>query len=166
VAVPLGANVTAEKVARYPGQAVLLNELGNQLLQNGRPAEAEARYREAVRVDPDLAIAWNNLGVARAALGRHGGARSAYRQAIKLRPNYALAYYNLGAGYDTQGRYQKALRNYEKAIQLDRGMLDPRINPQILSNHHVPAILIQNYLDRGGTLFFPVESVYPKPPGK
>jgi TPR repeat/Tetratricopeptide repeat len=160
---PLDLKVMSEKVARYPEVAFLRNELGNLLVQKGRLEEAVTHYRVALKLKPDMVVAWNNLGVALDGLGQHGEAEGAYRQAIKLSPQYALAHYNLGRGFDLQGNYDAALEQYQKAIELDPGLLDVRQNPQIVSNRHLAAVLLQSYLDRGGSVLLPVQSAYPAP---
>lgn len=161
---PVGLDVMAEKVARYPEVALLRNELGNLLVESGRLEEAVTHYRKAVKLEPGFATAWNNLGVAMAGLGRHNIAIAAYRKAIKAVPAYALAYYNLGAAYDARGRYTRAVASYQKAIELDPGLLDLRQNPQVASNRNLAAVLIGAYLDRGGSVVLPVQSYYPTPP--
>jgi tetratricopeptide (TPR) repeat protein len=153
-----------EKVARYPDVALLRNELGNLLVENGRLEEAVTQYRMAVKLEPGFATAWNNLGVAMAGLGRHEVAIAAYRKAIRAAPTYALAHYNLGVAYDARGRYNRAIASYQKAIELDPGLLDLRQNPQIASNRNLAAVLVGSYLDRGGSVVLPIQSYYPTPP--
>ena len=46
---------------------------------------------------------------------------------------------------------------------LDRGLLDVKQNPQIVSNRRIPAIASQAYMERGGTVVFPIESAYQQP---
>lgn len=153
----------SEKVARYPHVPFLRNELGNLLVKAGRLAEAAEQYRMAVQIEPEMVSAWNNLGVAEAGLGRLSEAESAYRRAIKMSPQYALAHYNLGRVHDALGSYDAAIEEYQKAIELDPGLLDVRRNPQIVSNRHLAAVLVSSYLDRGGSVLFPIQSSYPAP---
>ena len=161
-AVPLDIDVLSEKLARHPDNPYLLNELGNLLLRQGRRKDAEARYLRAVKLDEDFAAAWNNLGVVRFALGRKSEAKTAYRKAVEIQPNYALAWYNLGVVLDALNYYPQAIKAYERAFALDPGLLDVRQNPQVASNNRIPAVMAQTYLDRGGTVVYPVESSYPQ----
>jgi tetratricopeptide (TPR) repeat protein len=161
-AVPLDVDVLSEKLARHPDNPYLLNELGNLLLKQGRRKEAEARYARAVKLDKDFAAAWNNLGVVRYALGRKSEAKLAYRKAVAIQPNYALAWYNLAVVLDAGNFYTEAIHAYERAFALDPGLLDVRRNPQVASNNRIPAVMAQTYIDRGGTVVFPVESSYPQ----
>ncbi len=157
-AIPLDLKVIAEKVARYPSEPFLLNEYGNQLIKRGRLQEARAIYERALEIDPGLAVTWNNLGVAHAALGSHRRAVKAYRQALRTSPNYAMAHYNLGSAYDAMGRYNKAIRSYQRAIELDPGLLSVKNNPHAATNRHLVTVLIQSYVDRGGSVLLPVQS--------
>ena len=161
-AVPLDIDVLSEKLARHPDNPYLLNELGNLLLKQGRRKDAEARYARAVKLDKNFAAAWNNLGVVRYALGRKSEAKLAYRKAVAIQPNYALAWYNLAVVLDAENFYTEAIHAYERAFALDPGLLDVRQNPQIVSNNRVPAVMAQTYIDRGGTVVFPVESSIPQ----
>jgi tetratricopeptide (TPR) repeat protein len=160
-AVPLDVDVLSEKVARYPNNPYLMNELGNKLLASGRRLEAEEWFEKAVDEDEDFAAAWNNLGVVRHTLGKPASAESAYREALRIQPTYALAWYNLGVVLDVQNKYDAAIKAYEKAFVLDPGLLDVKKNPQVVSNRRIPAVMSQTYIDRGGTVVFPTESSYP-----
>ena len=161
-AVPLDLNILLEKVARYPDNPYLLNEVGNQLLLRGRRKDAETHFQKAVKLNPEFAAAWNNLGVVRLTLGKKTEAATAYRKALKIQPNYALAWYNLGVALDRQNHYEESLKAYETAFVLDPDLLDVRKNPQVVTNNRIPAVMSQTYIDRGGTVVFPLESSYPE----
>ena len=165
-AVPLDYKSIVERLSVTPDNPALLNELGNILVQHGRLQQGVAQYEKALRIQPDLAISWNNLGVARTAQGRFADGETAYRRAIRLNPTYALAYYNLGANFDQRKNFDQALIYYQRAIEIDPGLLDVRNNPQIATNRHIPEILIQSYLDKGGSVVLPVQSMYPSKPKK
>jgi len=165
-AVPLDYKGVVDRLSVTPNNTALLNELGNILVQHGRLQQAVVQYEKALKLQPALAITWNNLGVARTAQGKFADGESAYRRAIKLNPAYALAYYNLGANLDQRGNFDQALVYYQRAIEIDPGLLDVRNNPQIASNRHIPEILIQSYLDKGGSVVLPVQSMYPPKPKK
>jgi len=166
VVYPLDYKSVVERLNQEPKNPALLNELGDILMQYGRPQQAVTQYQKAIRAQPDLAIAWNNLGVARTAQGKFADGENAYRRAIKLNPAYALAYYNLGANFDQRKNFDQALVYYQRAIEIDPGLLDVRNNPQIASNRHIPEILIQSYLDKGGSVVLAVQSMYPPKPKK
>lgn len=151
----------AARLHENPTNPALLNEYGNVLVSEGKLKDAARYYRKAVDLAPLLAVAWNNLGVVEGAMGNSMAAENAYRKAIKAAPYYALAYYNLGALHDNQDHYDAAIENYQKAIELDPALLDPRNNPRIATNRHLPTVLVKSYIDRGGSALLPVQSVYP-----
>jgi tetratricopeptide (TPR) repeat protein len=161
-AVPVSLEILQEKLARYPDNPYLLNEVGNQLLLHGRRLDAETQFARAVKIDPESAAAWNNLGVVRLALDKNTEAATAYKKALKIQPNYALAWYNLGVALDRMDRYDEALQAYERAFVLDPGLLEVKKNPQIVANSKLAAVMSQTYLDRGGTVVFPLQSSYPR----
>ena len=70
---------------------------GDRLCTERRFAEAEAAYREAIRLDPANALAHNNLGNVLSSLGRHAEAEAAYREAIRLDPALAIRAQQLSA---------------------------------------------------------------------
>lgn len=160
-AYPLDYKSVVERLSTAPDNPALLNELGNILVQHGRLEQAIVQYEKALKFQPDLAVTWNNLGVAHTAHGRMTEGERAYRKAIRLNPAYALAYYNLGANFDQRGKYDQALVYYQRAIEIDPGLLDVRNNPQVATNRHLPEILIKSYLDKGGSVVLPVQSMYP-----
>jgi tetratricopeptide (TPR) repeat protein len=157
-AVPLSVEALSQKVARYPDNPYLLNELGNLLLRQGRRQDARAKFEQAVHIDKDYAAAWNNLGVARFAMNEKSEAKTAYRKAVAIQPNFALAWYNLAVVLDAQDYYEDAIKAYERAFVLDPALLDVRRNPQVASNRRIPAVMTQTYIDRGGSVAFPTES--------
>jgi len=165
-AYPLDYKSVVERLSSAPDNPALLNELGNILVQHGRLEQAIVQYEKALKLQPDLAVTWNNMGVAQTAHGRMAEGERAYRKAIRLNPAYALAYYNLGANFDQRGKYDQALVYYQRAIEIDPGLLDVRNNPQVATNRHLPEILIKSYLDKGGSVVLPVQSMYPPKPKK
>jgi tetratricopeptide (TPR) repeat protein/2-polyprenyl-3-methyl-5-hydroxy-6-metoxy-1,4-benzoquinol methylase len=95
--------------------AVALIEEGNALEEQGRIAEAMARYDAAVQADPQCARAHLNRGniLSGAQLDQ---ARGAYQLAISCDPHYAAAHFNLGNLNYRVGAFELALRNYQAAI--------------------------------------------------
>src|SRR6267143_1416335 len=163
-AYPMDYRSIVDRLAADPNNPALLNELGNYLANHGRLQSAIVQYVKALKIQKDLGIVWNNLGVAYTALGKNVEGEWAYRRALDVNPAYALAYYNLGANFDQRGDYDEALTYYQRAIELDPTLLDVRVNPQIATNRHVAEILVKSYLDRGGSVVLPVQSMYPSKP--
>ena len=96
--------------------AIALVDEGNILEEQGRTAEAMARYDAAVEADPKCARAHLNRGNVLLAGALIDAARSAYQTAIACDPLYAAAHYNLGNLNTGVGDYQSALHNYQDAL--------------------------------------------------
>jgi tetratricopeptide (TPR) repeat protein/SAM-dependent methyltransferase len=96
--------------------AIALIEEGNALEEQGRIAEAMARYDAAVQTDPRCARAHLNRGNVLFAGAQIDEARGAYELAIACDPHYAAAHFNLGNLNSRAGEHQRALDDYQAAI--------------------------------------------------
>ncbi len=115
VARPVEAERHYRRVAELrPGAATLLN-LGNALMDLGRPADAAATYRSALRVDPRLPELHYALGTALGAL-QQGQAVDALSRAIALRPDFVPAHEGLVEACLAAGRPEAALRAVCQAL--------------------------------------------------
>jgi Flp pilus assembly protein TadD len=107
----------AAAVARAKDQ----QEAADSLHNLGHYAEAEAAYRQAIRLDPDNPQAHVGLGSVLHDVERHAEAEAAYREAIRLDPRDADAYDNLGNLLSDVQRYTEAATAYREAIRLAPG---------------------------------------------
>jgi Tfp pilus assembly protein PilF len=87
-------------------------------LQLGRIAEAEAEYRESLRLNPDSAPTHYNIGLVFSAQGKYQQAAAEFQNAIGLDPTHAGAHNNLGAMLHAFGRIDEAAAEYRRAIAL------------------------------------------------
>jgi tetratricopeptide (TPR) repeat protein len=94
----------------------------------GRPAEAEAAYRAALRKNARLVDAKINLGRLVHAAGRLREAESLYREALEQTPDSALAAFNLGVVLEDQGKARLAIESYLRAIGIDNDHADAHFN--------------------------------------
>ncbi len=85
----------------------------------GRPEEAAALLRKALRLSPDYAEAQCALGATLAGLGRLDEAIAAYDKAVSLKPDFAVAWSNLGVARQTLGQMDEAVVAYDRAIAAD-----------------------------------------------
>lgn len=108
--------MTSSSSAIARNSAIALIDDGNALEEQGRTAEAMARYEAAVQADPSCARAHLNRGNVLLAAARINEARGAYEQAIACDPQYAAAHYNLGNLNTHAGDYKSALSNYQSAV--------------------------------------------------
>jgi tetratricopeptide (TPR) repeat protein len=106
---------------------VVLNNLGNALLSDGRVNEALVQLQAALNIDPDHSGAHNNLGNALMKLGRtgeaidHGRTGEAidhYQKSIKLNPIDARTRNNLAVALHEQGRWDESIRQLRTALSI------------------------------------------------
>jgi tetratricopeptide (TPR) repeat protein len=81
---------------RSPGAWLACNNLGRELLRQGRAEEAVPLLEEAAARGPISAEVLANLGAAYERLGRTADARAKYEAAIRADPGFAGAYFDLG----------------------------------------------------------------------
>ena len=120
----------------YIGQAIAVlskvpdyhANLGNSLAALGRLAEAEASYRQALRLRPGFAMAHGNLGNVLQALERPAEAEESFRNALRLQNNYPEAQHNLGNLLRGIGRWPEAMDCYRAAIALKPDYADAHNN--------------------------------------
>src|SRR5262249_48736099 len=95
--------------------------LGNALGDRRDRAGAEAEYREALRLDPNLAMAHNNLAWHLFLQDDLAGAEAEYREALRLDPNLALAHCGLAMVLLRTGKSAEAEAEAEcrNALRLD-----------------------------------------------
>ena len=106
-------------VSTAPHSALGYYNLGNSLSRQDNAPEAEACYRQAIRIRPDYAKAYNNLGIVLARLGKKDEAIQMYREAIRWSSGDAEPHNNLGNLHADQGRGDEAEREYREALRLD-----------------------------------------------
>ncbi len=96
-----------------------LQKLGNELDRNGRYAEAEACFKEALQHQPNNAVYWYNLGNAQRELGKHHAALSSFLTSIQNDPSDADTFNNLGNVQRELGQLDAAITSYKKALSLN-----------------------------------------------
>jgi tetratricopeptide (TPR) repeat protein/2-polyprenyl-3-methyl-5-hydroxy-6-metoxy-1,4-benzoquinol methylase len=96
--------------------ALAMIDEGNALEEQGRIAEAMARYDAAVEAESQCARAHLNRGNILLMRDQFDEARSAYQRAIVCDPHYAAAHFNLGNLDYRTGQSERALRSYQIAI--------------------------------------------------
>jgi predicted O-linked N-acetylglucosamine transferase (SPINDLY family) len=111
-----------------PDSAIYHNNLANTLRALGQRAEAEAAYRESLRLDPRYEKAWVNLSVLLRGEGRTDDAIACLEQAVAAEPAHAANYNDLGALYQLRGRVDAALACFERASELDPAQGEAHFN--------------------------------------
>jgi tetratricopeptide (TPR) repeat protein len=95
------------------------NNLGNQLLTDGKIEQAIDEFNKAVSLDPSNAKFHANLGRAYKQQGRLADAEAALGNALSNAPEEDQYYFLLGEVKFEQGDLESAIDNYAKALGLD-----------------------------------------------
>ena len=93
---------------RTKGNAVQLTRAGWQLWQAQRWAEAETKFKKAVKLAPNDTTALNGLGWAAFSSGKTREAEQAFQKVIALQPDHPAALNGLGQIYLARGDYDQA----------------------------------------------------------
>ncbi|HEY4313549.1 MAG TPA: tetratricopeptide repeat protein [Pirellulales bacterium] len=106
-----------EDAALYqPDNSRVQNNLGVELVDSRRPAEALPHYERALELQPDYVEARSNLGVALVHLQEFARARPEFEQALAINPHYVDAHINLAHLLVEAGRLEEAVEQYRAAL--------------------------------------------------
>lgn len=94
------------------------NKLGLNRAKANDFKGAEAYYRQAIVMQPDLAEAHYNLAVVLQEQGKFTEAAVSCQKALNLKPKYAEAYKQLGDSLQQQGKLEEAKNSYRQAFKL------------------------------------------------
>jgi tetratricopeptide (TPR) repeat protein len=109
---PIGSPPNARHIAGILARGLAQHQAGNL-------AEAEACYREILRLEPDHPDALHLLGVAAQQNGDYAQAERLIQSAIARNPGATDYHNNLGNTYRLQGDHDRAISSYRQAIALD-----------------------------------------------
>ena len=120
----------AQPETQQPAAAALEAKLnqGKALHRQGKLADAERCYVEALRQQPDHFGALHLLGVIARQTRRTELAVELIKRAIGLNPSVAAAHSNLGNALMDLKRPAEALASYDKAIALNPDIAEPHFN--------------------------------------
>jgi protein O-GlcNAc transferase len=102
--------------------------LAGHFMQQGRDAEAVARFGPLAGSQPDNPQLQMNLGLACLALGELEDARCCFTDVLRLVPNDADAHLNLAMVYERTGDMRAAAIAYRAALGSDPGLHDAHRN--------------------------------------
>ncbi|MGH7276665.1 MAG: tetratricopeptide repeat protein [Candidatus Rokuibacteriota bacterium] len=100
--------------------AIAHAKLGVVRDEQGKPEEAIAHYRAALRIHPDMPDTYNNWGIALARQGRWQEAIEQYENALKLAPGSAETHANLAVALERVGRVAEAAQHARTALRIQR----------------------------------------------
>lgn len=113
--------------------------LGNVLLDTGRPAEAIEPYLDALQYAPTSPIILTNLGLALERLGRLDEAKESYIKALQADPRDINARLRLAMVLLTQKRFEECIEQYRNVLGLAPD------NPDALTNTGVALIGLKKF---------------------
>ena len=105
-----------------------LSRPGGSTSWEGKSAESETYWREALRLWPDDIDVLNELGLAIWRQGRAAEAEPIYRRAYQIKPDDYRILSNLGLAIYDQGRIDEAGEYYRRAIEIEPDAFDALMN--------------------------------------
>lgn len=114
---PLMHELTALAIGASPHLA-----RGNAAAREGRLAEAEAAYRQAVASDAENPRAHQSLATVLLRRGNADAALEHFAAAVRLEPENARAHSDLGVLLGETGQNERALEHLRQAVELEPGL--------------------------------------------
>src|ERR1051326_6507277 len=101
----------------------------------GRLAEAEAGYRQVLKLQPDNTNALHLLGLIAHQTNHNRHAVQLIARAIAIDPGIANFHNTLAEAHRALGQFDAAFAEYQAALALDPNLLDALLNLSILFRH-------------------------------
>ena len=111
-------NTLKKALLEKPDNAVMHNNLGLALRNQGKHKEALTYYGKALKLQPDYYEAMNNLAVTYEMLGDNKKAKLFYKKALSLKPSYAEAHLNYALLLEAEGDNMSAESHYQTFLNL------------------------------------------------
>jgi tetratricopeptide (TPR) repeat protein len=106
-----------DNVQKTPDSTRVQMNYGLELMKRGQYPEAEARFRESLRLAPNYHYAYTNLAITLAARGDTAGALAAHDSAVRSAPNSDAPYFWRARFRAELHDVPGAAEDFEKAIQ-------------------------------------------------
>lgn len=143
-----------KQARRYPDFAPLQHRLAENFLENGQLAEADAAFRNVIRLKPRAPQGYTGLGDVLLQQQAAEPAIQVLEQALELKPDYKPAYYLLGRAYSQVGRTEEADAALVKGLNASTEFLPDQLTDrvqQFIVNVTGRLDLAGAYLDAGYT---------------
>src|SRR5262249_43309312 len=95
------------------------SNLGQRLIDEGKPAEARAELLEALRIKPDEAFACYHMGILDFREGNFQSAREWFEKAVQSRPPFIEAHLELARTLIRLHKDQAGMVEFETALAID-----------------------------------------------
>lgn len=129
-------NLANHFISRSAGIVGGLKESGESLMKDNKLPEAEAKFREAMQLNPYNVQLLTDLGLVLMRQQKMAAAEEQFRTAVKVSPNEEQAYINLGTALAGQEKWKEAESEFRRAVKLNpkdanwRGILGMLLNQQ------------------------------------
>lgn len=107
-----------QSTAKIVPLALRLNTLGVANMNQGKSADAQKLFEQALEADPTFARARMNLGIAFLAQQKLEQSRAALEEAASKLPDDPYAWYNLGLAYKDSAEQEKAIAAFQHVEKL------------------------------------------------
>jgi Flp pilus assembly protein TadD len=113
-----------KEAVKKENPAVTVYNHGVELMSDKKFAQAESKFEQAIKLDPNFAEAYNNLAFTLRKQGSANYKKSLdyYNKAIQLKPKLAEAYMYRGVLYMQMGRKADAQADLAVLKKLNRGL--------------------------------------------
>jgi tetratricopeptide (TPR) repeat protein len=112
------ATQAASDAQKIAPEALRLNTLGVAHMNQGKSAEAQKNFEQALAAEPNFAQARMNLGISLLAQQKLDQARAALEEAANKLPDDPYAWYNLGLAYKDGGQPEKAIAAFQRVEKI------------------------------------------------
>ena len=112
------AGEPADTAKKISGEALRLNTLGVAYMNQGKSADAQKSFEQALALDSNFAQARLNLGISLLAQQKLEQARAALEEASGKLPDDPYAWYNLGLAYKDSGQSEKAITAFQRVERI------------------------------------------------
>lgn len=116
-----GGTMTKEDAAKAKAKAEAVNAAFKDavdLVNQGKDAEAIAKFQEVIATVPTCAECYSNIGTIQVREKKFDEAEQSYKKAIELKPDFADPYAGLATVYNAQKKPDQALEASKKAAEL------------------------------------------------
>ena len=112
----LQESLVTQRLAKDPEDFIANFNMGDLLLNKGKPPEAVAYFERAAKRDPASVLAASELGVALYSSGQLPKAEQQFRKALSLDSLYTDARYNLASVLASQGQFESAAAEFKQVL--------------------------------------------------
>jgi tetratricopeptide (TPR) repeat protein len=123
---PTRLNLFRRIQGAHPADLWANQALGDDLYENGKPAEAVRYLTAALALRPDNPGLYLNLGDALKNAGELGAAITAYQRSIALAPRYGAGHFAIAVCLEDEGRLKDAIAGYREALRINENDFDAR----------------------------------------